>query len=151
MQDVLLSNLYGFPVSPGCSLFRTCDLRTSLIIDIPNTLNLNFQKFGAGNDLLLFLNIALRYSKIKTTTKAIAFFRSHKNSLTISNQLGVYYDFSRLYFIEKYFPQHLSKFKTLTWIIMKKFGSINPVFPLLAGSHNWIYGIKFIFKKLKNR
>ncbi|WP_426091849.1 glycosyltransferase family 2 protein [Flavobacterium sp. DSR3-2] len=149
LQDVLLNNFYGFSVSPGCSLFRTSDLRTSLIIDIPNTLNLDFKKFGAGNDLLLFLNTALLYSKIKTTNKAVAFFRSHKDSFTISNQLGVYYDFSRLYFIEKHFPHYLSKFKTLTWLKMKKHGTINPIFPLLGESHNWSYGIKFIFKKLK--
>ena len=149
LQDVLINNFYGFPVSPGCSLFRTRDLKISLIIDIPNTLNLNFQKYGAGNDLLLFLNTALRYSKVKTTKKAVAFFRSHKDSFTVSNQLNVYYEFSRLYFIKKHFPQYLSKFKTLTWLRMKKIGKLNPIFPLLAGSHNWIYGIKFIIRKLK--
>ncbi|MFZ2284903.1 MAG: glycosyltransferase family 2 protein [Lutibacter sp.] len=148
LQDVLLNNFYGFPVSPGCSLFRTRDLRTSLIIDIPNTLNLDFKKYGAGNDLLLFLNTALHYSKVKTTKKAVAFFRSHKDSFTISNKLGVYYDFSRLYFIEKHFPQYLSKFKTLTWLRMKKTGTKNPIITLLSGAYNWIYGIKFVFRKL---
>ena len=148
LQDVLLNNFYGFPVSPGNSLFRSRDLKTSLIIDIPNTLNLNFQQYGAGNDLLLFLNTALRYSKIKTTKKAVAFFRSHKDSFSIANKLNIYYDFSRLYFIEKHFPQYLSKFKTLTWLRMKKLGKLNPIFSLAAGSHNWIYGIKFVFSKL---
>lgn len=149
LQDVLLNNFYGFPVSPGCSMFRTSDLRTSLIIDIPNTLNLDFKKFGAGNDLLLFLNTALQYSKIKTTDRAVAFFRSHNDSFTISNPLGVYYDFTRLYFIEKHFPQYLSKIKTLTWLRMKKHGTINPIFTLITGSYDWVYGLKFIFGKIK--
>lgn len=150
LQDVLLNNFYGFPVSPGCSMFRTSDLRTSLIIDIPNTLNLDFKKFGAGNDLLLFLNTALLYSKIITANKAVAFFRSHNDSFTISNKLSVYYDYSRFYFMEKHFPYYLSKFKTLTWLKMKKHGTINPIFQLLSGSYNYSYGIKFLFKKLIN-
>jgi hypothetical protein len=151
LQDVLLNNLYDFPVSPGCSLFRTSDLRTALIIEIQNTLDLEFKTFGAGNDLLLFLNTALVYSKIKSSNKAVAFFRSHKDSFTISNKHYIYYDFTRFYFLKRYFPQYLSKFKTLTWLIMKKQGIKNPIFPLLNVPYNWSYGIKFLLLKLNKR
>ena len=49
------------PVSPGCALFRTQDVKRFLISQIPNKQGLDFSKFGAGNDLLIFLQVAYKY------------------------------------------------------------------------------------------
>ena len=53
LNNILLYNREGFPVSPGCAMFRTKDILASFIVDIPNDDGLDSKKNGAGNDLLL--------------------------------------------------------------------------------------------------
>lgn len=91
----------GLPNSPGCALFRTKDLKNSLIIDIPNYYKWDFKKYGAGNDLLIFLNIADNYKRIILTDAAYSIFRGHKESFSTSNSLKKYYDYSKYYFTKK--------------------------------------------------
>jgi glycosyltransferase involved in cell wall biosynthesis len=120
---------YGkqFSVSPGCGLFRKSDLETSLMIDIPNHLGLDFKKMGAGNDLLIFLLTALRYKKIKIAPKAVAYFLAHDGSFTVANTLWLYYDYAKLYFLQKHYPNLIAKFKTLMWIRQASRKSAHPL------------------------
>lgn len=151
LNDTLLFNLNGFPYSPACALFRTDDLKKSLLIDIPNTLSLDFNHFGAGNDLLLFLYTAQRYQQIRVTNRSTAFFRSHNDSLTIANKLAEYYDFAKYYFIKQNFPSYLSKFKTALWYSMKRNNETNSIFQLIEGKKDFLFLFHYIIKTKFNR
>ena len=49
LNNILLYNREGFPVSPGCAMFRTKDILAGFIVDIPNDDGLDSKKNGAGN------------------------------------------------------------------------------------------------------
>lgn len=89
------------PVSPGCAIFRKKDARASLIIEIPNNDSLDFNKYGAGNDMLLFLLVAAKYPKVAFISSTSSYFRAHKDSFTCSNRLGLYYDWARYYYLKR--------------------------------------------------
>jgi glycosyltransferase involved in cell wall biosynthesis len=99
IYDVLIAEKKQFPVSPGAALFRTKDLNSAYIEEIPNCDGLKFSRFGAGNDLLFLLKGAVNYKTIKFVNTEWSLFRSHKNSLTIANDLGLYYEYAKLFFI----------------------------------------------------
>ncbi|MGL5058231.1 MAG: glycosyltransferase family 2 protein [Fusobacteriaceae bacterium] len=89
------------PVSPGCALFRKKDLEKNLLIHLENPKKLDFSKYGAGNDLLLFLLTYPEYKYFYYINETKSFFRAHKDSFSISNNLTEYYNYSILYFFEK--------------------------------------------------
>lgn len=96
-----LLNTKLIPVSPGCALFRRKDVEKNLLINIPNPKNVDFSKYGAGNDLLLFLLTALDYKYFYYIDEPLSYFRAHEDSLTISNNLKWYYDFAKYLYIHK--------------------------------------------------
>lgn len=104
-ENILLYNEEKFPVSPGCALFRSKDVFSNFIIDIPNSDKLDSKTNGAGNDLLLYLNIAIHYSYIATLAESKSYFRAHRESFSISSNLNLYYEWSKVSFIKK----HLTK------------------------------------------
>ncbi len=119
-QNVIIQNskifiykkIFGFdglPNSPGCAMFRKKDIQKNLLIDIPNPDYLDFSKFGAGNDLLLFLLTATEYSKIAFTSNTHSVFQGHKESFSAANNLKIYYDYAKLYFLKrnKYLVRYL--------------------------------------------
>ena len=55
LKDCIING--SLPVSPGCAIFRLDDLRKNLHITIPSPTIDDFDRHGAGPDLLLFLNI----------------------------------------------------------------------------------------------
>ncbi len=72
------------PVSPGAALFRLSDLRASLQIAIPSPTITDFERHGAGIDLLLYLMTATRYEEVAYVAEPLAFFREHPGSITHS-------------------------------------------------------------------
>jgi glycosyltransferase involved in cell wall biosynthesis len=72
------------PVSPANALFRTKDLKKNLIRNIKNDQSINFTKFGQGNDNLIFLLTLNNYKKFGYINECLAYFRDHKDSLTMS-------------------------------------------------------------------
>lgn len=150
INSVLLDNRYKFPVSPGASIFRTQDLKDSLEIEIKNPMNMDFSKFGAGNDLLIYLNIAINYETIKICPTAIAYFRSHKESFTISNKLTTYYEYSKFYFANKNIPQILPKMKGLFWLRKTRKNNDGTVYHLIQEKIDRLYILKQIVRKLFN-
>lgn len=56
-----LFNWLRHPSSPGNAIFRAEDIKKNLLIDIPNKLGLDFNRYGAGNDRLLFLRCFPKY------------------------------------------------------------------------------------------
>ena len=102
LNNILLYNREGFPVSPGCAMFRTKDILAGFIVDIPNDDGLDSKKNGAGNDLLLFLNTVVNYTSISTLSRVDSYFRSHEESFSVANQLDLYYEWAKVFFIRKY-------------------------------------------------
>lgn len=89
------------PVSPGCALFRKEDV----IIEhnIPNYLSLNHENTGAGIDLLIYLNSFKRYGCCYYTSNTTAYFRKHKEAITIMERDAIwkYYFTALLYYVKR--------------------------------------------------
>jgi len=77
------------PVSPGAALFRVSDLRGSLRLSIPSPSIDDFEKHGAGIDLLLYLMTAARYEEIGYVAHPLVFFRAHPGSISHSSDSGL--------------------------------------------------------------
>ena len=110
---ILPSNLFvdealfgqNVPVSPGAGLFRLSDLRKNLLVSIPSpTLDISkFPEYGAGIDLLVYLNTSRTYSHFAFVAKPLVFFRAHKGSITIANSwLRQYYIQAKIWFAKEY-------------------------------------------------
>ena len=124
IKDVIIKSNY--PVSPGCAIFRKSDLKESLLINIPNDIGLDFSKIAIGNDLLIFLKIALIYKKIKVLSEPLNTFRLHPNSISVQsgNQiLDFHYDLAKLFFVKNYYPKLLKYLSTkiyFTFLVNRK-------------------------------
>lgn len=147
LKEILLYNTSRFPVSPAAALFRMGDLKDSLETDIPNPWNLDFKRFGAGNDLLVFLNSAVHYPTIKIAGNAVAYFRFHTDSFSILHNLRIYYDYSKLYFIRKYRPQLLPKFKAVKWMQKRQNLTDQKIYNIISGHRDWCYIVMHAIRK----
>jgi glycosyltransferase involved in cell wall biosynthesis len=74
------------PVSPGAALFRMSDLRSSLQLAISSPTITDFERHGAGIDLLLYLMTAARYEEVAFVAEPLVFFREHPASITSSGE-----------------------------------------------------------------
>ena len=89
----------SMPVSPCCAIFRTKDLTTSLVEEIPNPFNIIYSKTGAGNDLLLYLNIAKLYPNVYFLKETHVNFFGGEDSLTLTNNLSLNYEYAKINFL----------------------------------------------------
>lgn len=121
LNNILLYNREGFPVSPGCAMFRTKDILASFIVDIPNDDGLDSKKNGAGNDLLLFLNTVVNYTSISTISGVDSYFRSHEESFSVANQLDLYYEWAKVFFIRKYLYGEIPENSKKIQLIKRRF------------------------------
>lgn len=112
LDNVLFRRNIPFPVSPGAALFRLEDIRNSFITEIPNDDNLDSKKNGAGNDLLFYLITANKYTTIKVLPFYGNYFRYHTESFSVENNLEIYYEWARLFFIRNF--QY--KINRLSWL-----------------------------------
>lgn len=147
----ILTNEYIFPFSPSSAIFRTSDLKDSLEIEIENPLMLDFTKYGAGNDLLIFLNIALKYDKVKVSKNTISYFRAHSGSFSISNDLSVYYNYTILYFTQKHFSELLSSLKSTLWFVSKKNKDCKVIYDMINENRNFLFFVKLFYFHIKNK
>ena len=74
----------------------------NLIIDVPNKLNLDFNFFGAGNDLLMHLFTAVDYPYVVYTERTFAGLKGHEGSFTTTNDLAKYYFIAKQFFCKKH-------------------------------------------------
>ena len=103
VNGALLSG--DFPVSPGCAIFRTADVRSNLLLHVPNRVHSDFSMHAIGNDLLLFLLTATFYPKFAIVNEPLAYFRAHATSISISAPTGkipLHYDLAKGFFAERY-------------------------------------------------
>lgn len=92
---------YSMPVSPGCALFKLSTLNRHLLVDIPNEENLNFSRYGAGNDQLLFLFACEEYDEMYYDEKALSIFYGEADSITMITPLVRYYTIAIFYFLKR--------------------------------------------------
>lgn len=102
IRDALFKNCC--PVSPGAAIFRMTDLRENLLVNLNSHELADFNSFGAGPDLLLYLLTATRHPKIGFIAEPMTFFRMHANSLSIQfpAKLRPYYFQSKIWFARNY-------------------------------------------------
>lgn len=117
---------HGFPVSPGCFLLRTEDLKRNLIADIPNVVSSDFKSHAIGNDLLLLLLTAKCYERFAVVNEPLSMFRDHAGSISTSSGIGrliLHYDIVKAYFVQQYGinKQLRRRFNTLLWIHRLKY------------------------------
>jgi glycosyltransferase involved in cell wall biosynthesis len=119
-DQILFKNSHALPVSPSCALFRTEDLRGCILDAIPNTDGIDFNRTGAGPDVLTFLITSAKYPNIKILPDHLALFRSHPSSITVmANQaagLKLHYDWAKYHFVKTHLPGYLPRLKAITWI-----------------------------------
>lgn len=147
LENALLYNKYNFPLSPGCAIFRTKDLLNSFVVDIPNLDGLDSKKNGAGNDLYLFLKIALQYPYIGVVADSISCFRAHEESFSVASNLMLYYEWAKVAFIKSELKH--SYFMSAKKIHLAKFSVKNKLFKNACRSlHYNIYILKGVFRLL---
>ncbi|UOD35672.1 glycosyltransferase family 2 protein [Deferribacteraceae bacterium V6Fe1] len=114
----------GYPVSPGCALFRLKDLKQNLLIDIPNKVGSDFSMHAIGNDLLIFLLAAHQYKNFAFVNEKLSFFRAHKDSISIQSNNGklpLHYNLAAAYFVENYRKDLIDKMNSNIWINIKRY------------------------------
>lgn len=115
-----------YPVSPGCAIFRTEDVRKHLRLDVPNRVGSDFGKHAIGNDLLLFLLTAADYPKFGLVGEPLSQFRAHAGSITTTSthgRLQLHYDIAKASFVEQAkLPERLvRRFDAMLWLDLKRY------------------------------
>lgn len=148
LYQTLFDNKFNLPISPGSALFRLRDLKSSLVLNIKNPFNLNYSKYGAGNDLLIFLNTAINYKEVKFCKKTCSYFRFHDDSLTVANDLTIYYDYAKYWFIQHNHKNLLNKFYTKLWLSNLKNGSRKNILSHIRGRIDYKFIFEYFFIKI---
>lgn len=134
IENLLIHKDLLFSVSPCVALFRKKDVCGVILSDIVNPFGLDFKKFGAGNDILIMLEIATIYCEVKVDYAAKVYYRYHSSSLTISNNLKLYYDYAQYFFIKRCKPHLLDRFIALLFVESLRFKQDNSLVKLLRSN-----------------
>lgn len=100
------------PLSPGCALFRTTDLRSNLASRLTSPTINDFEQHGAGPDVLIYLLTAIHYENFAYVNEPLTFFRAHHGSISESSirpYLLSCYRQAKLWFAEEHFSHRLVK------------------------------------------
>lgn len=149
-DQILFKNARGLPVSPSCALFRTEDLGGNILDVIPNTDNIDFNRTGAGPDVLTFLLSSRKYPHIFVLSEHLALFRSHEGSITVTENkaagLKLHYDWAKYYFVKNHLQSYLGKFKGITWLRYFSYKKIhrNMLKDMRAATTDYIFMIKLL-------
>ena len=142
------SDDYSTPVSPGCALFPRKAVTDNLKLTFENDMNLIFPRYGAGNDLYLFLQSTEDYPEIYFVNEPLSIFNNGNDSLSGVHKLDSYYAFIRSMFLndnkEKY-PHEFNKYMT-----MLKF-SDNKEYQQIANKYKFNIDCKVMYKSLIER
>lgn len=73
------------PVSPGAVLIRTNDLLKNLHFQFPTSTSREFEKNGAGPDVMIMLLTAKNYPYVINISTPLVYFRTHSESFSVEN------------------------------------------------------------------
>ena len=148
IEGLILSTLH-LSVSPGCAIFRTQDVKDNLLLNIPNNEGLDFSKYGAGNDALIFLLTAAKYKYVKSVNTVESYFKKHPDSFSMVNRLNIYYEWAFLYFVKLQSQKKLcSKFKVILFFRKIKYKNYAKVYASCNTKLDPILIIQLFFNKL---
>jgi len=82
--EKLISKLITY--SPGAAIFRMSDIRENLKCSFPTRLQCTFERNGAGPDVMLYAQTALRYKYVVFSPTRDIFFRAHPGSFSIGSE-----------------------------------------------------------------
>jgi glycosyltransferase involved in cell wall biosynthesis len=100
----LLLGQHGYPLSPGCALFRTRDLKHNLCIELQDEFGVGFMAHGAGPDLCVYLLCASRYTSFGYQAERKAYFRGHDENLSRLDRVNLAYALAKAWFAARYYP-----------------------------------------------
>jgi glycosyltransferase involved in cell wall biosynthesis len=147
----------GYPVSPGCALFRLKDLRKNLLVDIPNKVNSDFSMHAIGNDLLIFLLTANQYKNFAFVNEKLAFFRAHDGSISIQSddgKLPLHYMLAKAHFVENYRDDLITRLNTNIFLLLQLYKNNKYNFKKISDFYiknkNNRLSIRYLLKKFLN-
>lgn len=94
-----------YPLSPGCGLFRTKDLKHNLDTELPDELGAGFMGHGGGPDLNVYLQCGSKYASFGYEAERKAFFRGHEGNLSRLDKVNLAYALAKAWFAAMYYPQ----------------------------------------------
>jgi glycosyltransferase involved in cell wall biosynthesis len=116
-------------VTPVNALFRTRDLRTAILSEIPNTDGIDFASHGAGPDQLMFLLVAQRYPRVRCVDRVLVTLFSHSGSITVgAKDLRLPREWSRWHFVREYWPQVKNQYRTALYFRSWRLGSLRGLY-----------------------
>jgi glycosyltransferase involved in cell wall biosynthesis len=132
-----------FPLSPGCALFRTADIRNNLLPDFPNRHDFDLANIAIGNDLLLYLLSTLDRGRFYLLPGVHNYFRIHSGSISLtegSGRLYAFYKLAKCFFaathVKRGRDRLVSDMNAQIWYYLKKhkirpagFASISDFYP----------------------
>ena len=132
-----------FPLSPGCALFRTADIRKNILPDFPNRHKFDLANIAIGNDLLLYLLSTLDRSNFYLLPGVHNYFRIHSGSISLTEgggRLYAFYKLAKCFFAANYVRHRrdrlISDMNAQIWYFLKKhkitpagFASISDFYP----------------------
>ena len=166
-KEFIFRSLYSgsVPVSPGCALFRTVDVKRNLFLVLPDAAGTDFSARGAGSDLLLYLLTAIQYKWVQFVSEPLSFFRAHSGTITVRGEkTGIQEDYmtARLWFTNRFLDSStVRRFNSLAWIRMcrkrEKFTSLRSIghpsyirkYPSVLDVTMWLLEKHFIKRKYR--
>lgn len=114
------------PVSPGAILLRTRDLLNNLHTKFSTSTVRQFDKNGAGPDVMILLLTAHNYLYVANVSSPLIFFREHAGSFTIKNTnneiIKGYLSVFALFLLSIYGRQSWLKYLAYRWLQEMRFG-----------------------------
>lgn len=155
----------GLPLSPGAALFRTDDLRRSLLPELQGVRVNEFTQTGAGIDLLCFLLTAQRYPRIAHIAEPLTQFREHPGSISSSRAglVRAQYLEARIWFCKQHAPEHLSELLAEAWWVhelgcgrWQSFAALRKDYGLRPdqarmGAKAWRMALRFVSRQLRGK
>jgi glycosyltransferase involved in cell wall biosynthesis len=108
------------PISPGAILLRADDLRKNLHTNFATSTPQEFDRYGAGPDVMISLLTSENYLSICAIANPLIFFRVHSGSFTLQNTGNAvrecYRSVLSLYLKKKYGSDAWMRYITLQWL-----------------------------------
>ena len=116
--DLVMSD--AAPVSPGAALIRTKDLLQNLHTQFPTSTPRQFDKNGAGPDVMVLWLTSSDYPYVVNISKPLVFFRKHGGSFSVENTnndvMKGYQSVIALFLIENYSRQNWLDYLARAWL-----------------------------------
>jgi len=109
------------PYSPGAALFKTKDLLKNLHLNFPTSVKHQYEKHGAGPDLMTFLFCFEGYKFAYAISEPLVYFRAHSGSYSVGDLRGEVIESYRSviswYLINHFSMKDWARYLSSQWLI----------------------------------